>query len=109
MKTETNHGPGGSMLLPVEHEAVAAAIEGKPFKQSAFVRAANKLCRVRELLTSATGNRITRTALRADPRRAMAALDRHQRACTAADREYWRVMLSDGQSEPEGKAPSSDA
>lgn len=85
-------------LSKAEYEAFVAALRGEPYDRPLYERAYKKLI-------SGTGVRpegvslereIPRTLRewRKDQQWSLAFVDRHQSACDAAWREFWRVMTS---------------
>lgn len=85
-------------LRNAEYEAFVAALRGEPYERAMYERAYKKLI-------SGTGIRpkgvfldreIPRTLRewRKDQQWSLAFVDRHQSACDAAWREFWRVMTS---------------
>ena len=85
-------------LTIAEYEAFVAALRGEPYERPLYERADRKL----RFGTAARPKGVslerdiprTMREWRKDQQWSLAFVDRHQSACEAAWREFWRVMTS---------------
>ena len=85
-------------LNKFEYEAFVNALRGEPYERPLFERASSKLRTGKGIPPEGVflGRNVPRTMRewRKDQLWSMAFLDRHQMACDAAQREFWRVLKS---------------
>ena len=81
-----------------EYEAFVAALRGEPYERALYERAERKLRFGKGIPPEGVflGRNVPRTMRewRRDQQWSLAFVDRHQSACDAAQREFWRVMKS---------------